>query len=127
MPEVAHIVLLAFKQDVEPETIDALLGEIRRYEEIDGVNRVETSNDVTLGGEPSVYTHGVIIEFADAGARDRYLPHPSHQAVVERLDPLLEHKFVLDIAKSLSVTRRGLNPSRATDGPHTIGGRREKG
>ena len=100
MPEVAHIVLLAFKQDVEPDTIEGLLEDIRRYRGIDGVNRVHTGNDVTLGGEPSLYTHGVIIEFADAGARDRYLPHPSHQAVVERLDPLLEHKLVLDIAES---------------------------
>jgi hypothetical protein len=40
------------------------------------------------------------VEFADAEARDRYLPHPSHLAVVERLDPLLEDKLVLDIATS---------------------------
>jgi Stress responsive A/B Barrel Domain len=100
MPEIAHIVLLAFKHDVEPDTIQGLLDDIRRYEDIDGVLRVDTSDDVTLGGEPSPYTHGVIIEFADAGARDRYLPHPAHRAVVERLDPLLEHKLVLDIATS---------------------------
>jgi ribose transport system ATP-binding protein len=98
MPEIAHIVLLAFKHDVEPDTIQGLLDDIRRYEDIDGVLRVDTSDHVTLGGEPSPYTHGVIIEFADAGARDRYLPHPAHRAVVERLDPLLEHKLVLDIA-----------------------------
>jgi hypothetical protein len=28
--------------------------------------------------------------FADAAARDAYLPHPLHQAVVERLLPMLE-------------------------------------
>jgi hypothetical protein len=99
-PEVAHIVLLAFRPHVEPDAIEGLLEAIRGYGSIDGVTRVHTSNDVTLGGEPSRYTHGVIIEFADAAARDRYLPHPSHLAVVERLDPLLEHKLVLDIATS---------------------------
>jgi hypothetical protein len=100
MPEIAHIVLLAFKQDVEENTIEGLLEEIRRYQEIDGVSRVFTSDDVTLGGQASLYTHGVIIEFVDLAARDRYLPHPAHQAVIERLDPLLEDKLVLDIAKS---------------------------
>jgi hypothetical protein len=99
-PEVAHIVLLAFKPDVERDAIDELLEEIRDYRSIDGVLRVHTSNDVTVGGVPSRFTHGVIVEFADAGARDRYLPHPSHLAVVERLDPLLEDKLVLDIATS---------------------------
>jgi hypothetical protein len=98
--EVAHIVLLGFKPAVEPDTIDRLLEEIRDYRSIDGVLRVHTSDDVMVGGQPSRFTHGVIVEFADAEARDRYLPHPSHLAVVERLDPLLEDKLVLDLATS---------------------------
>jgi hypothetical protein len=97
--EVAHIVLLAFRPDAAPDVVEGLLEQIRDYRQIEGVTDVHTSDDVTVGGEPSHYTHGVIIEFTDAAARDRYLPHPSHLAVVARLDPLLEHKLVFDITK----------------------------
>jgi len=36
------------------------------------------------------YTHGFTMTFADEAARDGYLPHPLHQAVVAKLLPMLE-------------------------------------
>jgi hypothetical protein len=36
------------------------------------------------------FTHGFTMTFADAAARDAYLPHPLHQAVVAKLLPMLD-------------------------------------
>ena len=39
---------------------------------------------------------GLAVVFSDAAARDAYLPHPAHQAVVAVLRPLLADVIVLD-------------------------------
>jgi len=39
---------------------------------------------------------GLAVVFVDASARDAYLPHPAHQAVVDQLKPLLADVVVLD-------------------------------
>jgi hypothetical protein len=36
------------------------------------------------------FSHGFTMTFADAAARDAYLPHLLHQAVVAKLLPMLE-------------------------------------
>jgi len=36
------------------------------------------------------FGHGFCMTFADEAARDAYLPHPSHQSLVQRLLPMLE-------------------------------------
>ncbi|WP_323078440.1 Dabb family protein, partial [Aeromonas hydrophila] len=41
-------------------------------------------------------THSVLMTFADEAARQRYLPHPDHDALKAIFRPVLERIIVLD-------------------------------
>jgi hypothetical protein len=42
------------------------------------------------------FTHGFVMSFADAAARDHYLDHPDHEAVKAKYLPLVENVLVFD-------------------------------
>ncbi|MGL4507727.1 MAG: Dabb family protein, partial [Aeromonas sobria] len=42
------------------------------------------------------FTHSVLMTFADEAARQRYLPHPDHDALKAIFRPVLERIIVLD-------------------------------
>ena len=52
--------------------------------------------DVTVGpnvspeGLSQGFAHGIIIDFADSDALERYLAHPAHVALAARIVPRLE-------------------------------------
>jgi len=43
------------------------------------------------------FTHAFLMTFADAAARDAYLPHPLHEAFKDKHLPHVAKVFVLDI------------------------------
>ncbi|WP_139697534.1 Dabb family protein, partial [Aeromonas salmonicida] len=45
-------------------------------------------------------THCVLMTFADERARQRYLPHPDHEALKQRFRPVLERIIVFDYTLS---------------------------
>ena len=47
-------------------------------------------------GKAQGYTHGFIMTFDDAAARDAYLPHSEHQRVITYLRPWVQEVLVLD-------------------------------
>ncbi len=49
-------------------------------------------------GKAHGYTHGFVMTFADAAARDGYLPHPEHRRVAAGLRAFAEDVLVLDFA-----------------------------
>jgi hypothetical protein len=42
------------------------------------------------------YTHAFIMTFADAAARDAYLPHADHKAFTDKALPLVDSVAVID-------------------------------
>ena len=42
------------------------------------------------------YTHGLVMTFTDAAARDAYLPHPDHERVKQAVLPHVESVVVFD-------------------------------
>ena len=42
------------------------------------------------------FTHLFLVTFKDEAGREKYLPHPAHQAFVEKLKPILEEPMVID-------------------------------
>jgi len=73
---IQHIVLFRFRTDLAEGTIPALFADLRGLaDRIPGING---------------FSHGFCMTFADEAARNAYLPHPEHQAIVARLLPLLE-------------------------------------
>lgn len=92
-----HLVLLKFKAEAAPAEVEATVQAFAAlHESIDAVSSLEWGTDVSPEGLAKGFTHAFLLSFADAAARDAYLPHPDHQAFVERLQPLLADVLVID-------------------------------
>jgi len=94
---VKHIVLFRMK----PTTSPAKIAEIEQAL-ADLVARMEGLEDFLWGpyssneGLNRGYTHGFIMSFSDAAARDAYLPHPDHRAVADLILPAVDEVLAFD-------------------------------
>ncbi|WP_310461055.1 Dabb family protein [Sphaerotilus sp.] len=94
-----HLVLLKFKPDTAPAAITDITSAFHALRSaIDTVRALESGTDVSPEGLARGYTHAFLLTFDDPAGRDHYLPHPTHQAFVARLQPLLDDVLVLDYA-----------------------------
>jgi Stress responsive A/B Barrel Domain len=94
---INHVVLLKWKPGVDQATIDPI------YRELEGLKRLIPGLQSFSGGPYSSneglhqgYTHGFIMTFTDAAARDAYLPHPEHERVKAMIGPHLESVIAFD-------------------------------
>ncbi|MEB3166559.1 MAG: Dabb family protein [Cyanobacteriota bacterium] len=88
---VQHVVLFRFRSDLKPGSVEAVFDQLRGFQQsIPGLIAFQGGVYNSPEGLAQGFTHGFTMTFADAGARDAYLPHPQHQAVVETLLPMLE-------------------------------------
>jgi hypothetical protein len=85
----------------KPGTSQAKIDEI--YRELEGLKRLIPGLQSFSGGEYSSpegmnqgYTHGFIMTFTDAAARNGYLPHAEHERVKAIVGPHLEHVVAFD-------------------------------
>lgn len=97
MPSVKHVVLLRFKWDVrEADIADAFdrLAELKNL--IPGLTDFVHGPNTSAEGLSEDLTHGFVMTFVDAAARDAYLPHPEHERVKRALLPKVERVLVFD-------------------------------
>lgn len=88
---VKHIVLLRFKKDTPPETIKDLFARIGNLRQsVRGIVDLSSGPCCSPEGLGRGYTHGFVMTFRDAAARDMYLPDPAHRKIVDLLLPELE-------------------------------------
>ncbi|MFO1150003.1 MAG: Dabb family protein [Alsobacter sp.] len=77
---IRHVVLLKPAADATAGAVAAALaGVVALKGVIPGVLAVRTGPNVSPEGLGRGYTQGFVVDFADAAARDAYLPHPAHQ------------------------------------------------
>lgn len=94
---VKHIAFIKFKADRTPAQIAETW---RILEELPG--KITGILDFTWGpnispeGLDQGYTHSFVMTFENVAARDRYLPHPAHQAAVKLILPGIESVIVCD-------------------------------
>ena len=94
---VKHIVLVKFKPDATPAKIAELFEKLHGLRsQIPGICDLSSGPNSSPEGLDQGYTHAFVLTFDNAAARDAYLPHPSHQAVVALIVPLLESVAVVD-------------------------------
>ena len=95
---IQHIVLLKLKPDATAEQKAALLdGLIALKKKIPGIESVSGGDDNSPEGKQHRFDWGFVMTFADADARDVYLPHPDHKALgQELLRPIVDDVLVLD-------------------------------
>ncbi|HLY07939.1 MAG TPA: Dabb family protein [Planctomycetota bacterium] len=92
-----HVVMFKFKDDASPEQIRVVESEFRALKSrIPGVQALEWGTNVSPEGLNQGFTHCFFVSFADAKARDAYLPHEAHQNFVKILRPVLDKVLVVD-------------------------------
>jgi len=97
MSSIAHMVILKFKPGVSDETIDGIfaqLGELKQL--IPGILRFAGGKYSSGEGMNKGFTHGFLMEFETAAARDTYLPHPEHERVKGAILPHVTDVIAFD-------------------------------
>ncbi|MGE9271243.1 MAG: Dabb family protein [Verrucomicrobiales bacterium] len=94
---IRHYGVFEFKEGVTSAQIDecfeALAGMVGK---IDGLLDFESGPYQSDEGLNDGFTHGFIMTFDTAENRDKYLPHPIHEAVKDLVVPRLERVVVFD-------------------------------
>ena len=95
---IQHIVLLKLKPDATAEQKAALLdGLIALKDKISGIESVSGGDDNSPEGKQHGFNWGFVMTFADADARDAYLPHPDHKVLGQQLlRPIVDDVLVFD-------------------------------
>lgn len=94
---IRHLVLLRFTDAADAAKRAELAADFASLaSQIMVIRALEWGVNVSPEGLDKGFTHGFVVTFADAADRDTYLPHPAHQAFVERLKPWLADVLVLD-------------------------------
>lgn len=81
MPAIRHVVLFQFKPEADADAVGSVtraFTELRH--KIDTIQEFEWGTNVSPEGKADGFTHCFSMRFADAAARDAYLPHPDHAA-----------------------------------------------
>ena len=94
---IKHIAFFKF----QPSCTAADIAEVWRLIEelprqIPGILDLTWGPNISTEGLDQGFTHSFVMVFESAAARDAYLPHPVHQAVVQKLMPRLEAVIVCD-------------------------------
>ena len=97
MAKVKHIAFLKFKAETTPEQIEQVFSDLLDLSEtIPGIEDYVAGPDNSPEGLAKGFTHGFILTFTDAAARDAYLPHPEHERFKAAALPLIADVAVLD-------------------------------
>lgn len=97
MSKVKHIGLVKFKESISQEQIDNLFEQLLDISEsVEGIEDYVSGPNSSPEGLNEGFTHGFVMTFVDAAARDAYLTHPEHQRVKETFLPMIEKIVILD-------------------------------
>lgn len=95
MKQVFHVVLLRFKdgQEAIAPRLDAALAALQK---LPGMVSYRGGAYSSPEGLNQGFTHGFIMTFTDAQARDRYLGHPEHEKVKAEFLPFVDKVVAFD-------------------------------
>ncbi|MCI0533789.1 MAG: Dabb family protein [Verrucomicrobiales bacterium] len=97
MSKVKHIALVKFKEGTSEQQIEKMFDEILDITEtIPGIEDYVSGTNMSPENLNQGYTHGLIMTFTDAAARDAYLTHPEHGRVKALILPQVDASLVFD-------------------------------
>ena len=97
MAKVKHIALLKFKEGTTQDYIDQALDQLLELSEsIDGIEDYVSGTNNSPEGLNQGFTHGFVMTFRDAAARDAYLAHPDHENFKKGVLPSIESVAIFD-------------------------------
>ncbi|MBA2712531.1 MAG: Dabb family protein [Rubrobacteraceae bacterium] len=92
---VDHLVFFAVREGASGEEVEDLISSIRALrDEVPGTLDLSVGED--FSGRSGGYTHALFARFGDASGLEEYMKHPSHLAVVEKLDATTSGRIVVD-------------------------------
>ena len=95
--KLQHIVLIQFKTSISPEQLAEIENGALTLKQIQGVNHLKMSQNVSPENLNQGYTHSLTMWFENEADRDEiYLPHPIHKAFVDLFLPHTEQVLVFD-------------------------------
>jgi hypothetical protein len=101
MPEISHVVLVQWQADVSAEVKEQARASARGFvDAIPGTLSVVEGPSVSPEGLEQGFDYGFVIRFADAAARDAYLPHPVHRVLGDLIGANAERVVVYDIEQA---------------------------
>lgn len=95
---ILHMVLVEWRDDAPADAaarLEPLLARLRS--EIPGVLAVSHGANVSPEGLGDGFDWALHVTFADASARDAYLPHPAHEPVAEAIGGWASRVVVYDL------------------------------
>jgi hypothetical protein len=97
MSKVKHIALIKFKEGTSEEQTEGVFNNLLDITEtIPGIEDYVSGPNSSPEGLNQGYSHGFIMTFTDAAARDAYLAHPEQERVKALLAPILDTMLVVD-------------------------------
>ena len=88
---IRHCVFFKFRSGVsKDERAEIYAGLAALVGQLDGLLSADFGHNVSPEGLGQGFNDGFIMDFVDAAARDRYLPHPAHKAAGGKLVAALE-------------------------------------
>jgi hypothetical protein len=97
MSKVKHIALLKFKEGAAADQIENVFNNVLDITEtIPGIEDYVSGPNSSPEGLSQGYTHGLIMTFTDAAARDSFLQHPENERVKGLLAPIVDSVLVID-------------------------------
>jgi hypothetical protein len=92
-----HVVMFKFKADATKEQIQGIVDAFNDLpKKIDTIQKYEHGVNNSEEGHSKGLTHIFLVTFKDEAGRAKYLPHPAHNAFVEKLKPILDDACVVD-------------------------------
>jgi len=96
MPQVHHLVLATFKPGHETKASGLFSALAALQTKLPGMTGYRFGANVSPEGLNQGFTHGFVMTFVDAAARDQYLVHPDHEQVKVDFLPYVEKVLVFD-------------------------------
>jgi len=97
MAKVKHIALLKFKEGTSQEQIDKVFEDLMDLSEtVPGIEDYVSGPNNSPEGHNQGYTHGFVMTFTNAEARDSYLHNIDHDRFQKAALPLVESVTVVD-------------------------------
>jgi hypothetical protein len=82
-PQIMHLVLFRWKDDVGDAQIDAVLDGLRGLKSIPGVLELHAGRNFCARSQG--FDTALMVRFTNRAALNAYSPHPDHRAVVDGL------------------------------------------
>ncbi len=97
-PRIEHVVLVQPNPGTDAAALQALADIlIDLQHQIDGIERIAAGPNRSPEDQAQRFDWGFVVTFRDTAARDAYLPHPAHLAVVPLVLAIAERTTVFDL------------------------------